>query len=376
MGQTIFISYRRDDAASEAGRNHDRLVAEFGGDNIFVDVDNIPLGERFADVIAERIAASDVLLAVIGRDWLDASDDNGRRRLDDPEDFVRMELAEALEAKLLVIPILVQGSMTPRADTLPDAIRDLSGRQALRVDHETFHADLSRLVAQIRRRPKLIEARSESFQGPSQDNHENGGDGLADEGASDAEHQSAKAADEPQEPVVRGNRDAAEKADEGEDHPVAAAQPEAPIEETSARTVPEGETQDISHFAREPQRAAAAETDELEPGWVRERVLPFGIAFLAYGGFAIVMTSNGPEADRQAGSFLYVTVAWLFIGFLMFIADRLNLAAVCFIAAALQVLTAVFLSASVGDPGAVFLVLGSIAGAFVLLGLYYALGKR
>ena len=96
MAGQIFISYRRDDSGYAAGRLFDRLSQRFGRDRLFMDIDTIGLGVDFAHSIDEAIAGCDVVLAVIGRDWLTAADAQGRRRLDDPQDFVRQELVAAL----------------------------------------------------------------------------------------------------------------------------------------------------------------------------------------------------------------------------------------------------------------------------------------
>src|ERR1700756_2317669 len=93
----VFISYRRDDSAAYAGRIQDRLEGELGRDLLFIDVDGIPLGANFAKALREEVAQCGVLLAIIGRDWVDARDDDGTRRLDNPTDFVRIEIAAALQ---------------------------------------------------------------------------------------------------------------------------------------------------------------------------------------------------------------------------------------------------------------------------------------
>jgi hypothetical protein len=96
MPSKVFISYRRDDSAGHAGRVHDRLEREFGADLLFMDVDTIPLGANFIKVLRDGVAKCDVLLALIGPNWLDARDEKGNRRLDNPEDFLRIEIATAL----------------------------------------------------------------------------------------------------------------------------------------------------------------------------------------------------------------------------------------------------------------------------------------
>ena len=116
MAPKLFISYRRDDSAGYSGRVHDHLQREFGSNLLFMDVDSIPLGVNFNKVLVEEVAKCDVLLAVIGPDWLDARDEKGHRRLDNPDDFVRIEIGTALKRGIPVIPILLQGTRVPKAD--------------------------------------------------------------------------------------------------------------------------------------------------------------------------------------------------------------------------------------------------------------------
>src|ERR1700751_5019725 len=107
MASNIFISYRREDSAAAAGRVNDRLEQEFGRESLFMDVDAIPLGLDFVEVIGAEVAKCDVLLAIIGSNWLDAKDEGGNRRLDSENDFVRIEIAAALKRNIRVIPILL-----------------------------------------------------------------------------------------------------------------------------------------------------------------------------------------------------------------------------------------------------------------------------
>src|SRR3954466_5055086 len=117
--RAIFISYRREDAEGQAGRLYDDLVREFGGDSVFMDVAGIEAGRDFRKAIDEQVASCGVLLAMIGRNWLDVKDDSGRRRIDDPMDFVRLETASALKREIPVIPVLVRGAGMPRQEQLP-----------------------------------------------------------------------------------------------------------------------------------------------------------------------------------------------------------------------------------------------------------------
>lgn len=147
----IFISYRRADTRWPTGRLCDHLMARFGTDAIFIDITTIEPGEDFVEAIENAINQSRVLLAMIGMRWLDATDADGRRRLDDPLDFVRLEIAGALRAGLRVIPVLVDEAKMPRPDELPDELAALARRQAARLRNETFHHDVSLLTTAIER---------------------------------------------------------------------------------------------------------------------------------------------------------------------------------------------------------------------------------
>jgi hypothetical protein len=147
----IFISYRRADSMTITGRIHDRLVDAFGDENVFKDVDNLPIGVDFRSVINREIGSSDVLLVIIGPNWVNATDEYGQRRLDTPTDFVRIEVELALRRKtLLIVPLLVNGAMMPTEDQLPEPIRDLVFRHAAIVrDDPDFRRDIARLIEQI-----------------------------------------------------------------------------------------------------------------------------------------------------------------------------------------------------------------------------------
>lgn len=142
----IFVSYRREETAYPAGWLYDRLADRFGGGQVFKDVDSIQLGDDFVEVITRAVGSCDVLLALIGDQWLTINDEHGRRRLDDPDDFVRLEIEAALTRKVRVIPILVDGARMPRADELPDSLVKLVRRQALELSPARFEFDTSRLL--------------------------------------------------------------------------------------------------------------------------------------------------------------------------------------------------------------------------------------
>jgi CHASE2 domain-containing sensor protein len=145
---TVFISYRREDAVANAGRLFDWLVREFGHERIFLDTDKIAWGEDFPRVLEERLAASAVLLAVIGPEWLMIADERGRR-LDQPDDYVRREIAAAIELGKRVIPVLVDGARMPRAEELPAPLAALASRNAATIDETKFDRDFDFLVDHI-----------------------------------------------------------------------------------------------------------------------------------------------------------------------------------------------------------------------------------
>jgi hypothetical protein len=142
----IFISYRRGETAYPAGWLFDRLVQHFGAVQIFKDVDSIELGDDFVEVITRAVGSCDVLLALIGGQWLTVTDVNGRRRIDDPDDFVRLEIQAALTRNVRIIPILVDGARMPRAEDLPAGLAGLTRRQALELSPNRFEYDTNRLL--------------------------------------------------------------------------------------------------------------------------------------------------------------------------------------------------------------------------------------
>jgi glycerophosphoryl diester phosphodiesterase len=147
----IFISYRQQDSAYPAGWLYDRLAERFGNGQVFKDVDSIGLGADFVEVITNAVASCEVLLAVIGPSWLDARSAEGHRRLDDPNDFVRLEIETALNRGVLVIPVLVGGTPIPKPGDLPASIARLVRHQALELSPQRFHADAARLLEAIDR---------------------------------------------------------------------------------------------------------------------------------------------------------------------------------------------------------------------------------
>jgi hypothetical protein len=142
-----FISYRREDAAGYAGRLRESLERRLGAARVFRDVDTLRPGQDFVQAIESRLSDCAVMLAVIGREWATARDLAGNRRLDEPFDFVRLEIAAALtKPNVLVVPVLVEGATMPAPAELPENIRSLSRRHAVSVRDETWDSDVDRLV--------------------------------------------------------------------------------------------------------------------------------------------------------------------------------------------------------------------------------------
>jgi hypothetical protein len=142
----VFLCYRREDSGGYAGRIQDQIAQALGSDNLFMDVDAIPLGANFVRVLHDEVAKCEVLLAVIGRNWLDARDEDGKRRLENPKDFVRVEIVAALQRNIPVVPILVDGARIPDARQLPNELEELSLRNGIEVRLASFHNDVSRLI--------------------------------------------------------------------------------------------------------------------------------------------------------------------------------------------------------------------------------------
>jgi hypothetical protein len=142
----IFISYRREETAYPAGWLFDRLGARFGEDQVFKDVDSIDPGDDFTERITNAVGSCDVLLALIGEEWLTMADEDGGRRLDNPKDFVRLEIEAALSRDTRVVPVLVEGAAMPQPEELPPSLAPLARRQALELSPQRFDFDTNRLL--------------------------------------------------------------------------------------------------------------------------------------------------------------------------------------------------------------------------------------
>jgi hypothetical protein len=155
----VFINYRRSDCEHVAGRLYDRLEIIYSAERLFIDIDSIPKGDDFVARMKERVAEADVMLALIGPTWLKAADETGALRLDDPADPVRMELETALEGNKIIIPVTVGKAEMPRERSLPEALKPLARRNAERLTHESFAADVRRLVSSIEYAVETAQAR-------------------------------------------------------------------------------------------------------------------------------------------------------------------------------------------------------------------------
>jgi formylglycine-generating enzyme required for sulfatase activity len=141
----IFICYRRRDAAGHAGWLTSMLVDHFGRDRIFMDIDTIEPGDEFPKVIEIALRSCEIMITIIGQHWLSGSNDRSRW-LDDPDDFVRLEIAAALTRDIRVIPVLVHGATMPKPQDLPPDLANLSHRNAVKLDDQRWHYDVAQLI--------------------------------------------------------------------------------------------------------------------------------------------------------------------------------------------------------------------------------------
>ena len=149
---TVFISYRRDDSQDVVGRIYDKLVAAFSPEQVIRDIDSLLIGRPFPEALNDAVSQSEVVLVIIGKNWLTASNSDGARRLDDAGDFVRMEIERALAAGKHVVPVLVSNATMPLAKDLPDSIRSLVNQHGIQVRPDPdFHGDMDRLIRQLGR---------------------------------------------------------------------------------------------------------------------------------------------------------------------------------------------------------------------------------
>lgn len=146
----IFICYRREDSQHQAGRMYDLLEPVFGSENIFKDVDSMPVGVDFRVVLRDSIANCDAVLVLIGDHWEDVRDDAGRWRIDDAGDFVRLEIECALSTGIPVVPVLVGNAPMPAESDLPVQIRGLAYRHGILIRPDPFfRGDIGKLATKL-----------------------------------------------------------------------------------------------------------------------------------------------------------------------------------------------------------------------------------
>jgi hypothetical protein len=145
MRGRIFINYRRGDTSAEARSIYQRLERSFGSKHLFMDVDSILKGHDFKLILDETLSTCTAMLVIVGRDWVSATDANGKRRLEDPDDFVRLEIATALKRNIPIIPVRIEAAKLPTIDELPEDLKPLTRRQATILTHENFPGDMGRI---------------------------------------------------------------------------------------------------------------------------------------------------------------------------------------------------------------------------------------
>ena len=147
---SIFISYRRSDSQDITGRIYDYLEKHFGSDVVFRDVYSIPLGDDYRFHLREKAQNCQVLVAIIGPDWVSVTDPDGNRRLDNPNDWVRIEVETALNRGIPVIPLLIDGATVPEEKDVPSDLKPIAHRNAaLARPDPDFQPDMARLIRQL-----------------------------------------------------------------------------------------------------------------------------------------------------------------------------------------------------------------------------------
>jgi TIR domain-containing protein len=147
---SVFISYRRQTAAGEARALFNELVARLGRNAVFMDVDSISLGRDFRGELQKTLAACDLMLVLIDKDWATAKDDGGQIRLENASDFVRMEIEAALKRDIVVTPVLVKGAQMPAAEQLPAEISDLAYRNGFELSHRRWDSDVREMLRRLK----------------------------------------------------------------------------------------------------------------------------------------------------------------------------------------------------------------------------------
>jgi formylglycine-generating enzyme required for sulfatase activity len=265
MPGKIFINYRRGDDPGFAQALLGRLEQAFPSEQLFMDVDNIEPGLDFVRVLEEQVAQCDVLITVIGKNWSEARDEHGGRRLDNPEDFVRIEIESALTQEKRVIPVLVGQASMPHADELPDPMKPLARRQAVRLTHDRFRADTESLIVALKRAlANVDEARAKRQAEQERQEAE------AAEAAQRAEAEKARQADEERQKREAEQARIAALEAEAQEKAQEEAETKRRAEEEKARQA--DEERQKREAAAEQARIAALETKAQEEADAKRRI--------------------------------------------------------------------------------------------------------
>lgn len=160
--KNIFISYRVRDTQAATGRLVDALKLHFDGDQLFMDIDKIEPGLDFEEVIAKSLDNCDVMLAMIGPDWMALSEDKKTSRLHDTHDWVRQEIASALRRNIRVVPVLLEGAEMPKEEDLPEDLKPLLRRQSYEISNKRWQYDTQELIKVLKKTLGVAEARPQT----------------------------------------------------------------------------------------------------------------------------------------------------------------------------------------------------------------------
>jgi hypothetical protein len=201
----VVISYRREDSPGMSGWIHEKLASRYGQDSVFRDIDNLA-SQDFRRAIGRALRQCDIVVAIIGNDWLGASDTGPR--IQRPNDWVRVEIETALQLDIPIVPVLVEGADMPKPDDLPETLKDFSYRNAMRVDSGTdFYAHVDRLMSTIDQiaathRPQAAPGADRPANGARRPMSHVAAGGVADDGASRIQKILRVIPIDPGEPVV------------------------------------------------------------------------------------------------------------------------------------------------------------------------------
>jgi hypothetical protein len=146
---TVFISYRRETTAGEARALFNSLASQLGQRAVFMDVDSISLGRDFRRELQRTLSSCDIMLVLIDKDWATLKDEKGRARLENADDYVRMEVESGLRRDIVVTPVLVRGGRMPLAEELPAEIRDLAYRECSELSHNRWASDVQEMIRRL-----------------------------------------------------------------------------------------------------------------------------------------------------------------------------------------------------------------------------------